>query len=234
MTSRQPTECVATVDWGRLDYASALTRQRALVRSRRTGEVADTIVCVEHPPTISLGRNASDDDVLIDAAARDAAGLTLVRSDRGGQATYHGPGQAVVYPVVDIGALRLGAKAWVAILEDALVATLAGYGIEGRLECKSPGVWTATAEPAKIASIGLRINRGISYHGVSLNVDLEAGAFDCIVTCGVASERVTGTAAETGTRPSVADVYARFSEQLTPRLEKLHERWRPDPVTPKN
>jgi lipoate-protein ligase B len=201
--------------WGCVPYAEALARQLELVAARQAGTPPDTLVAVEHSPTITLGRHASAGDVLLDRRALAARGIALVRSDRGGRATYHGPGQAVVYPIVDVAARGLGAKAWVALLEDSILEVLGGLGVAGQRHPGSPGVW---AGGGKIASLGLRIARGVSYHGVSLNVELDVSAFDYILTCGVAGERVTSVAAETGSAPPVNSVSSSLCRAIAARL----------------
>jgi len=202
--------------WGKLPYAVALERQLEYVDRRRRGVIPDTIVTVDHPPTVSLGRNAPETDVVGDAAGLAARGIDLVRSDRGGRTTYHGPGQVVVYPIVAVAERQLGVKRWVCLLEAALLDALAAHGIEGSRIAGSPGIWTAGS---KIASVGLRIDRGISYHGVSLNVGLDVSGFDCIVTCGVAGQNVTSIAEQARATPSVEHVASTLSRAIAERLE---------------
>jgi len=204
-----------TVRWGRIGYEEALRRQLELAAAVETGAAPDTIVEVEHPPTVTLGRHAPQDHVLLDPGQQSARGISVVRSDRGGKATYHGPGQVVVYPVVHVGRLGLGAKGWVCLLESALRAVLASYGLAGELIAGRPGVWVSGA---KIASIGLRIVRSVSYHGVSLNVGLDVTGFDCIVPCGNAGERVTSIAAERRPAPAADEVAARLTAAIAERL----------------
>jgi len=191
--------------WGRVGYAEALERQLALWRRRLDGTAVDTIVEVEHPPTITLGRNAPASDVTVPADELSRRGIDLVRSDRGGRATAHGPGQIVVYPIVAIAERGIGVRSWVCALEGAVLEILDGVGIAGRRIAGKPGIW---AGEAKIASIGLRVARGVSYHGISLNVGLDAGPFDCIVACGVPGERITSVsqeAPEAAPRERIAD-----------------------------
>ena len=190
-----PSRAPVVERWGRVPYAEALTRQLALHARRLAGEAADTLVLVEHPPTITLGRHAPTNDILADPAELARRGIEVVRSDRGGRATYHGPGQVVLYPVVSIDELGLGVKDWVCLLEGALLDALTDFGIRGERHAGTAGIWTSQG---KIASIGLRVARGVSYHGVSLNACLDASVFDCIVTCGVGGERVTTMSAMAG------------------------------------
>ena len=175
--------------WGLLSYDDALARQLEVWERRARGEGEDVIAVVEHPSVVTLGRNAPMDDVLVDPAGLAREGVALVRSDRGGRATYHGPGQAVIYPIVATTERGLGVKQWVTMLEHTLMETLRRFGVEGRTIDDHPGIWVGHA---KIASIGLRVARGVSYHGVSINVESRAKqGFDLIVTCGVAGQEVT-------------------------------------------
>lgn len=207
--------------WGRVGYEAAWRRQLELVARVRADPAAETVVGVEHPPTATLGRHACDRDVLVDAAERRRIGMEVVRSDRGGQATYHGPGQAVVYPIVHVRARRLAPRAWVCLLEDTLLATLAAFDVTGTRRAGAPGIW---ADGAKVASIGLRIARGVSYHGVSINVTVDAGAFAAIVTCGVAGERVSSISALTGRRPPLEQVHEVFADAVDRRLRDYPRR----------
>lgn len=221
------------IAWGRLDYGAALERQLQLWDRRLSGLTTDTLVIVEHEPVITLGRHAPQDDILLDRATLDARGIAVVRSDRGGRATYHGPGQAVVYPIVGIAERGMGVKDWVAMLEGALGETLKSYGIEGRTIRGRPGIWVGDA---KIASLGLRVARGVSYHGVSINVERRAvEGFAHIVTCGVADQRVTSIIGELKTGPdhlspseevSVQATAARFCRALISRLSAYEQSWK--------
>lgn len=201
--------------WGRVDYQDAWRRQLRICQALRAGACGDTLVVCEHPATITLGRHAPTSDVLLGPAECRGRGITVVRSDRGGRATYHGPGQLVVYPIIDLANHGLGPCAWVEMLEEALIATIAAHGLRGERRRGRPGIWVGGA---KIASIGLRIARGISYHGVSLNCDLDVGAFDCIVACGAAAGRMTSLAAENARTPSVDAAATTLIAELSRRL----------------
>lgn len=197
---------ILTERWGIVAYEEAAARQLALHAERVAGLRPDTLVLVTHPPTFSLGRHAPDDDIALDRAELARRGIVVARSDRGGRATYHGPGQVVLYPIVSTDDLGLGVKDWVCLLESALVDALADLGIRAERRPGTAGLWTAEDTPrgqggAKIASLGLRVSRGVSYHGVSLNTGLDASVFDGIVTCGVRGERVTTIEAATGRAP---------------------------------
>ena len=211
---------VAVERWGEVRYREAWDRQVELGQRVADGTAANTLVVVTHPPTITLGRNAPESDILFDAEALTERGIEVVRSDRGGRATYHGPGQLVLYPIVDIAGLGLGARAWVELLEDALLATVAEVGVTGGSISGRPGIWAAGA---KVASVGLRILNGVSHHGVSLNVDLDVSAFDYIVPCGAAGERITSLAISSGHAPTVDETADLLVGHITRRIRALSE-----------
>lgn len=202
--------------WGRVTYANAWERQLALADCVARGERSDTIVVVDHPPTITLGRHAPPGDVLADDDACRRVGIEIVRSDRGGRATYHGPGQVVVYPIVAIERHGLGIKAWVERLQAALFEVITSYGLRPVCREGAPGAWVGGA---KVASIGLRVARGVSYHGVSLNVGLDVSGFGYIVPCGAVGERVTSLAAECDPPPSLSEATERLVAAISRQLE---------------
>lgn len=220
---------IAIERWGSVPYGEALARQLELQAARVAGLVPDTLVLVSHPPTFTLGRQAPEADVVLDAAELQRRGIAVARSDRGGRATYHGPGQVVLYPIVSIERLGLGVKDWVCLLESALVDALADHGIRGLRHPGTAGIWTAEDTRrgqggAKIASLGLRVSRGVSYHGVSLNTGLDASVFDCIVTCGVRGERVTTIEAVTGRAPDEEEAGLALARHVERRIAQVRER----------
>jgi len=211
--------------WGVVAYDEAFRRQLELHARRVAGEVPDTLVVVFHPPTFTLGRHAPAGDIVAGEAELAARGIAIARTDRGGRATYHGPGQVVLYPIVSIEELGIGVKDWVCLLESALIDTLAEYGIGGHRRAATAGIWTGEGDAAgKIASLGLRIARGVSYHGVALNTGLDASFFDGIVTCGVRGERVTTIAEVTGRRPDDDDVARRLAGHVERRIRESRSR----------
>jgi len=203
--------------WGRVPYAEALARQLELHTARVMNQVPDTLVVVEHPPTITLGRHCDEGDVLTDRSELAGRGVEVVRTDRGGRATYHGPGQIVLYPIVSIDARGIGVKTWVCLLESAILDTLADYSIEGLRRPGTAGIWTWRG---KIASIGLRIVRGVSYHGLALNTGLDASAFADIVTCGVRAESVTSIGAHTTSAPGSQEISERLTAHIIRRMQE--------------
>lgn len=218
-------ESVRIEQWGVVAYEEAFRRQLELHARRVAGEVPDTLVVVFHPPTFTLGRHAPAEDVVLDEAELSGRGIAIARTDRGGRATYHGPGQVVLYPIVSLDDLGVGVKDWVCLLESALIDTLADYGIPGHRRPGTAGIWTGEDESAsKIASLGLRISRGVSYHGVALNTGLDASIFDGIVTCGVRGERVTTIAEMTGKRPDDDGVARKLAGHVRQRIQETRER----------
>ncbi|MDR1934180.1 MAG: lipoyl(octanoyl) transferase LipB [Candidatus Accumulibacter sp.] len=174
---------------GRIDYMSAW---RAMVDFTAARGVAtpDELWLCEHPPIYTLGQAGKPEHRLVDN------GIPLVKVDRGGQITYHGPGQVVVYPLLDLKRRGLGPRAWVGCLEQAVIDLLAEHGVAARRLEGAPGVYVGcgdAARPAKIAALGLRIRRACSYHGLSLNVDMELAPFSAINPCGHAGMPVTQT-----------------------------------------
>lgn len=199
---------------GLVGYRRALELQRTLCADRAAGACVDTLLLLEHEAVYTLGRRATDADVLLDAAARAARGIDVVRTDRGGLATYHGPGQLVGYPILDLGP-NADVPGYVATLERAIVATVAEYGITAAGEEGSRGVWVGDA---KIAAIGVHVARGITTHGFALNVSCDLAAFDGIVPCGITDRSVTSIEALTGNAPTVHEVAARAAHHLAREL----------------
>lgn len=159
---------------GYADYEPVWRRMQAFTDSRDEG-TADELWLVEHPPVFTLGLNGRAEHVL------DPGDIPVIQVDRGGQVTYHGPGQAVLYVLVDLRRRSLGVRALVTLLEQAIIAFLAGHGIRAEVRPDAPGAYVGGA---KIAALGLRVRRGASYHGLSLNVDPDLSAFARINPCG--------------------------------------------------
>ena len=200
--------CLA-IPLGRIPYAPALEMQRRLHARVAAGELPDLLLLLEHDHVITLGKRGSDADVLADTETLAGLGIEVIATDRGGEATYHGPGQLVGYPIVNLRGGIGGALRYVTALESALVATLAQFGIRGESESRPTGVWVGDA---KIAAIGVKISRGVSMHGFALNVSTDTGYFEHLVPCGIPGGSVTSMALELG-RPvdleSVASAVAR-------------------------
>ncbi len=192
---------------GRIDYATALELQRSLVELRKRGEIGDVLLLLEHAPVITLGRNARAEHVLASREQLAACGVELFECDRGGDVTYHGPGQLVGYPIFDLRGFtpKIGAVEFVRWLEEVLIRTCADFGIAARRVAGRTGVWTERSD-AKIAAIGVHISRGVTSHGFALNVSTDLEAFELIVPCGIADKSVTSLARELGSAPPPENV----------------------------
>jgi lipoyl(octanoyl) transferase len=166
---------------GQVDYEPTWRRMQAFTESRGADQ-PDELWFLEHPPVFTLGLNGSREHVL---APGD---IPVVQVDRGGQVTYHGPGQLVVYPLLDLGRCGLGIRTLVCALERAVIRCVAGYGVEAVGSREAPGVYVAGR---KLASIGLRIRRNCSYHGLALNVDMDLEPFQRINPCGFRNLELT-------------------------------------------
>lgn len=179
-------------DLGRLGYREAwVLQERAHEEVAAGGE--EQLLLVEHPPVITLGRRpGGEKNVLVSPLGLMELGVDLVPSDRGGDVTFHGPGQIVAYPIVRLIDHQLSVGAYVRRLEDIVIATLSGFGLVGRKDESAIGVWVDEGgTSAKICALGVRIRRGISLHGIALNVETDLDFFKLIVPCGLASRPVT-------------------------------------------
>ncbi len=192
-------------DLGRRAYRPVLELQRTLVEQRQSGETGDVLLLVEHDPVYTLGRNASQENVLVSDAELQRRGIDLVRVGRGGQVTYHGPGQLVGYPVLHLGAGNRGPVWYVSCLEKVLIACLAEYGVSASTDPQNRGVWVGDE---KVAAIGVRITRHVTMHGFALNVTTDLGPYGGIVPCGITDKGVTSLARLVGD-VEMSDVKAR-------------------------
>jgi lipoyl(octanoyl) transferase len=206
-------------DLGRMRYAPAFDLQRQLVEQRKSGAVPDQLLFVEHSPVVTLGRNAHMENVLADPELLDRAGIELAHTDRGGDVTFHGPGQIVCYPIFDLREWKRDVVAYVRGIEELLIGALSEFDIDARRVAGATGVWVSTAGgPAKIAAIGVHISRWITSHGFALNVDTDLTYFRYIVPCGltqpVTSMHAIGSRAE---RKTVIDALARHFARVFER-----------------
>lgn len=200
-----------TVDWGMTRYGEALARQEEYVRERLSGHRQDTLVLTEHHPVFTIGvRPGAERHVVWDEAVRKRSGVELFRVSRGGDATFHGPGQLVGYPIVDLSAER-DLHRYLRRLEDVLLAAVGSLGLAaGRREGKT-GLWLGTR---KIAALGVAVKSWVSWHGFALNVDPDLRYFNGIVPCGIADGSVTSLARELGRAPSMAEVKSVVSTEF--------------------
>ena len=177
-------------------YATALDLQRTLLQLRKANRIENTLLLLEHPPVITLGRNASLDNVLASPEFLSQRGVELHEIDRGGDVTFHGPGQLVAYPIFDLRSFepKVGAVEFVRRLEEVLIRTCGDYGIGTQRIKGLTGVWTYALRnkpEAKIAAIGVHISRGVTTHGFALNVSTDLDYFTMIVPCGLTDKPVT-------------------------------------------
>lgn len=208
----------------RLDYETAWTLQRRLVDERADGRRPDMLLLLEHAPVYTVGRSGRADHWGDEVALR-ATGIPVRQVERGGSITYHGPGQLVAYPILKLTDFCAGPRAYVRKLEDVIIDTLACWGIAGHRLDKFPGVWIGDDAPAKIAAVGVRIERGITMHGIALNVSMDLAPFERIVPCGIAGCRVTSMEEVAGRNVDLADVRAQFATEFA-RVFEL--RWTED------
>jgi lipoyl(octanoyl) transferase len=181
---------------GRLPYLESLALQQQLVELRHQNRIQNTLLLLEHPPVLTLGRNSDRENVLASDELLARKGVELHEINRGGDVTYHGPGQLVGYPILDLRSFapRLGAVEYVRRLEEALIRACASYGVVTERVAGRTGVWTVaggTIAERKIAAIGVHISRGITSHGFALNVTTDLRDFELIVPCGIADRAVT-------------------------------------------
>jgi lipoyl(octanoyl) transferase len=194
---------------GRVAYAAGLELQQQLVEERRAGAIGDTLLLLEHPPVITTGARArgARTNVVASADVLAREGVEIFDTGRGGDVTYHGPGQLVGYPIVDLRPDRQDVHRYVRDLEEALIVAIARFGITGTRVPGLSGVWVGERDrEEKIAAIGVRISRWITSHGFALNVNTDLRHFQLIVPCGIADRGVTSIARVLGRAVAMADV----------------------------
>lgn len=205
---------------GARPYVDVLALQREIHAAVKAGERPDTLVLCQHAPVVTLGKrvDVAREHVRVDAETlRNVHGIDVVETDRGGDATYHGPGQLVVYPMVSLRAAKLGARAYVEGLEDFVTNTLRGAGVKearGKIPGRE-GVWVGDA---KIAAVGVKISGGVSSHGVAVNVDPNLSHFEHIVPCGLEGFEVTSVVKELGRRVEMVDMETRAVDAFAERF----------------
>lgn len=177
-----------------MDYLETRILQQTLVEKVHSGQEPNTMLMLEHPDVYTKGRLSKESDILLPEEELSANGIPVYETDRGGQVTYHGPGQLVVYPIVNIRDWG-GPVKYIRTLEQVVITTLSEMGITANCESGNTGVWT---EQGKIAAIGVKISRGITFHGLALNVNTDLTKYQNIVPCGLANRPVTSMAAILG------------------------------------
>ena len=199
-------------------YADGVRFQEALVAARQADAIPDTVLFLQHHPVITLGRRGRTQHLLASPDALARHGVDLVTSSRGGDVTYHGPGQLVIYPILKLGSAEADAHGYLENLEEVAVRTAADFGVTAYRREGMNGAWT---EAGKIAAIGFYLKRWVTLHGMSFNVDLDLAGFQLIVGCGLVGEKVSSLRQILGDRcpslPTVRDHLARHVEQVLGR-----------------
>lgn len=206
---------------GLVEYGEAFRLQRAIAAAREEGVLPDTLILLEHPPVLTLGRKAGQANIIVPEELLRREGVAVSQSTRGGDVTYHGPGQIVGYPILALRQLGLGASAYVHGLERAIIDLLGQSGLEARQDPQYIGVWVGDA---KVAAIGVAISAGITTHGFALNVDPNLSHFRLINPCGIIDRGVTSMARLLGrpvepseVRPLLIQSFARvFGMEMVP------------------
>jgi lipoyl(octanoyl) transferase len=227
---------------GRIPYAEGLAIQQRIIAARKANEIGDTLLLLEHPPVLTLGRNSTRANILATDDLLAHKGVEIHEINRGGDVTYHGPGQLVGYPIFDLrGDLpgkrgpHLGPVDFVRLMEEALILTCKDFGVPAERICKRTGVWTiagGTIPEKKIAAIGIHVSQAVTSHGFALNVTTDLRDFEWIIPCGITDRTVTSLELEAEpafhpTMPSAADSVARnfgrvFDRQML-AVESLDE-----------
>ncbi|HYQ88586.1 MAG TPA: lipoyl(octanoyl) transferase LipB [Candidatus Binatia bacterium] len=225
---------IAAYDLGRIPYREALEFQRRAVSARASAASTDAIYFAEHEPVLTVGRAGSASSLRANPALLAARGVEIIPVERGGDMTYHGPGQIIAYPILELSGLPSGRDLhrYLRDLEEVLIGTLDGYGIRAGRRAPHTGVWVGDR---KVAAIGVAVRRWITLHGFALNVDPDLSHFDWIHPCGLRDLGVTSMRSLLGTAPPRAEVQARLREAFAriwgrpvvempgrPHLEELH------------
>ena len=202
------------VEWGRVPYREAMRRQRERWEAVLAERAAPALFLLEHDPVITLGRRAGDDHLRLGRAQLAAQGIEVIETDRGGEATYHGPGQLTLYAVLPVQRMKLGAADLVRLLAAAIGSTLRELGIHAPYDPDRPGLWVGEPERRKICAVGMRIQRGVSLHGAAVNVSTRLEAFSLFVPCGMPDASATSILAETGSAPDPAALGRTIAERF--------------------
>jgi len=210
---------ISVLKLGFVDYAAGLRVQQELIGRRKAGEIGDVLLLLEHTPVITLGRNAKATNILLPPEQLALRGVEVFECDRGGDVTFHGPGQLVGYPIFDLRGYAtpdvkrktLGAIDYVRRLEEVLIRTCSDFGIPTKRVAGLTGAWTQATPEAKIAAIGVHISRFVTSHGFALNVNADLSYFDLIIPCGITSKPVTSMQKELGREIDLAAVAASVS-----------------------
>jgi len=203
---------------GRIPYAHGLELQEKLVVERQAGRIPDQLLLLEHDPVFTLGRNARAQNVLLPAEALRERGFEVFETGRGGDVTYHGPGQAVGYPILDLSPDRRDVHRYIRDLEEVMIRTCADYGLAASRVTGLTGTWLGDE---KIGAIGVRIARWVTSHGFAFNVGTDLSAFDLIVPCGIRGRGVTSLERKLGRPVPLDEVMDRLAASFASVFERL-------------
>ena len=190
------------IDLGRLEYRAAWERQLEIAEQVMAGG-PDTLVFVEHPPVLTLGANFHEENLLHPREWYEERGIAIHKTDRGGDVTYHGPNQLVIYPIYDVSRHGKDLHRWIRALEETMLLTLSRFGIEGRRFPPHTGAWVGDR---KVAAIGVKVKKWVSLHGIALNCDNDLRVFESFVPCGIEGYGVTSLSEELGRRVGIYEV----------------------------
>jgi lipoyl(octanoyl) transferase len=187
-------------------YLPAWEVQRQIQAEVQSGARDDTLVFVEHPSVLTLGANFHEENLLLTREQYEARGIEVHRTDRGGDVTFHGPNQLVIYPIFDIRRHGKDLHKWLRDLEEAIIQVCASYGLDGQRSSVNTGVWI---RGKKVAAIGIKVSRWVSIHGIALNCNNDLAPFDLIVPCGIQTHGVTSLSVEAGDNVTIDDAKLR-------------------------
>lgn len=213
-------------DWGTIDYAEALKKQEMLftkaLEDKQSGkEVSNRIIFCEHPHVLTLGKHADRQNILFSGTLLSEKGVSVFQTDRGGDVTYHGPGQLVVYPILDLELFRMGLKQYISCMEDIIIELLKNkYGISSEKLSGAAGIWLDTEKPSstrKICAIGVKSSRYVTMHGLALNVNTDLNYYSLINPCGFVDKGVTSIANELNNTPQDIDLCKKYFREISQR-----------------
>jgi lipoate-protein ligase B len=215
------------VELPQIDYRAAWGLQAGLVAARREGRLArDLFIFLEHPPVFTLGRRGGRENLVVPESLLEKSGISVVQVERGGNITYHGPGQLVVYPIIDLQAAGLGVTEYVSALETVMIRLAADFGVNAQRDKRNRGVWVGNN---KLGSIGIAVRRGVSFHGLAFNANLALTPFGWINPCGLKDVGMTTLTCERGTPVSMTAVRQAAWRQIEAvfgvRLERKPPEW---------
>jgi lipoyl(octanoyl) transferase len=203
------------VDLGLIPYAEAYTLQKRIVAARKLGVIEDVILFCEHPHVITQGRNGKREHILASESVLRQKGVEFFETSRGGDVTYHGPGQIVAYPILNLAAIRRDVVWYVRMLEEAMICATAEFGIVAGREAGKTGVWVGEGKVSeKLAAIGVHISRWVTSHGLAYNVSTDLRNFDLIVPCGIADRKATSLEKLLGRSVKMDEVTPKLAEHL--------------------